>query len=124
MSLRMKAKRNFSLRGNKIAAGEIFPVKDRDVQMLTLGQLAELVDETQDETKAPAKRAAPRKPASSGAAKSAPKGGEKNLDAMTVDELRAHARTLGISAVTKYKKAELLGLVRSGRYARRDMRAR
>ena len=131
MSLRMKALKSFPLRGKRINPGEVFPVKASDVRMLAAAQLAEVVDNGK-ETKATgspvaavtSKDVAPaRSRAAPDQAKPAAKASDKNLDVMTMAELRAHAKKQGIEIPPGLRKAEVLVALRRGLYGRRDMRA-
>ena len=130
MSLRMKALKSFRLPRQRINPGDVFPVKDSDVRMLAAAQLAEVVDDGKETKQGQAsrrahhaRRRAARNRAAPDQAKPAAKAREKNLDVMTMAELRAHAKKQGVEIPPGLRKAEVLIELRRGLYGRRDMRA-
>lgn len=129
MSPRMKALKSFRLRGTRLNTGDVFPVKPKDVPMLTIGKLAEVVEDAQANQKAgqpvsalSSQDLAPRQRAQAAQAKPAVEADQKDVAGMTILELRAHAKELGLRSTTGLSKAELLSRIK-GRYNRRDMRA-
>lgn len=121
MSPRMRALRTFSSRGIEYRKGEIFKVKPRDAAALAAVLLAEPVrdDEEAEESKterAPAGRSGAAQAAKSEASRAEAQSASKNLDAMTVAELKAFASKNNIALKSGLTKSEILSVVRRSFY--------
>lgn len=122
MTQRMKALKTFQVGDKTFAAGDIFKVKPRDVGNLSASGDAEVTSETETKGRRAQKaQAGARTPPRAKQGAKAP-ARAKDVSALSLNDLRTHARELGLTIPRGATKADVLKKVK-GRYNRRDMRA-